>query len=209
MQLDERGKACPLPVIETKRELEKIKEGEEVEVLVDNEIAVQNLQKMSVQKGHSCTFEQIRPECYLVRIKKGTASGKDAGEETEKEPLCRECSPDNRVQKGLVVALTSDTMGRGDDLLGHVLMKGFVYALTEQENVPETVLLYNGGAKLATAGSESLEDLKLLKEQGCEILTCGTCLKHYGLNDKLAVGSVTNMYQIAEILTGAQKVVKP
>ena len=48
-----------------------------------------------------------------------------------------------------------------------------------------------------------------LESQGVEILTCGTCLNHYGLSEKLAVGSVTNMYQIAQILTEAGKVIRP
>ena len=88
-------------------------------------------------------------------------------------------------------------------------MKSFIYALTEQERLPETILLYNGGAWLSCEGADSLEDLRNLESQGVEILTCGTCLNHYGLSEKLAVGSVTNMYQIAQILTEAGKVIRP
>ena len=69
--------------------------------------------------------------------------------------------------------------------------------------------MYNGGAKLSVEGSDSLEDLKLLESQGVEILTCGTCLNHYGLTEKLAVGNVTNMYVICEKMMQAGKVVKP
>ena len=75
--------------------------------------------------------------------------------------------------------------------------------------LPKTVLFYNGGARLTVEGSASLEDLKNMEAQGVEILTCGTCLNHYGLTDKLAVGGVTNMYTIVEKLAGAGKVVKP
>ena len=71
------------------------------------------------------------------------------------------------------------------------------------------MLFYNGGARLTCQGSESLEDLKSLEAQGVEILTCGTCLNHYGLAEALAVGSVTNMYAIVEKLAGAAKVIKP
>ena len=88
-------------------------------------------------------------------------------------------------------------------------MKGFVYALAKQDRLPETVLLYNGGASLSCEGSESLEDLREMEAQGVEVLTCGTCLNHYGLAEKLAVGSVTNMYEIAERMTGAKKLVRP
>ena len=105
--------------------------------------------------------------------------------------------------------LSSDQMGGGNEELGRILMKGFVYALTQLEELPETVLLYNGGAKLSVEGSQSLEDLKNLEAQGVEILTCGTCLNFYELADKLKVGSVTNMYEIVEKMSGARLVIRP
>ena len=64
-------------------------------------------------------------------------------------------------------------------------------------------------AKISCEESPSLEDLKSLEAQGVEILTCGTCLNHYGLTDKLKVGEVTNMYVIAEKMTQADLIVKP
>ena len=88
-------------------------------------------------------------------------------------------------------------------------MKGFLFALSQLESLPQTILFYNGGAKLTVEGSGSLEDLKAMEAQGVEILTCGTCLNHYGLTERLAVGGVTNMYAIVEKLAGAEKVVKP
>ena len=109
----------------------------------------------------------------------------------------------------LVVAVTSDAMGHGSEELGRTLMKGFLYALSQQEELPATILFYNGGAKLTTQGSLSLEDLKSMEAQGVQILTCGTCLNYYGLTERLAVGGVTNMYAIVETLTKAGRVVKP
>ena len=100
-------------------------------------------------------------------------------------------------------------MGTGSEELGRILMKGFVYALTQLEELPETVLLYNGGARLSAEGSSSLEDLKTLEAQGVEILTCGTCLNFYELTEKLSVGSVTNMYEITEKMAGARLVIRP
>ena len=75
--------------------------------------------------------------------------------------------------------------------------------------IGRTDAFYNGGATLTAEGSDSLEDLKHLEEQGVEILTCGTCLNYYGLSEKLQVGSVTNMYAIVEKMTGADKIIKP
>ena len=51
IELDERGKPCPLPVVEAKRAMEAAPAGEAVSVIVDNEIAVQNLKKLAGQKG--------------------------------------------------------------------------------------------------------------------------------------------------------------
>lgn len=88
-------------------------------------------------------------------------------------------------------------------------MKGFIFALTQLEKLPKTILFYNGGAAITTEGSVSLEDLRSLEAQGVEIMTCGTCLNYYGLTDKLAVGSVSNMYTIVETLARAGKVIRP
>ena len=109
----------------------------------------------------------------------------------------------------MVVAVGSDQMGAGAEKLGKVLIKGFLYALGQQDQLPQTILFYNGGASLTCEGSASLEDLKSLEAQGVEIMTCGTCLDFYGLTQQLRVGEVTNMYAIAEKLTGADLVVKP
>jgi selenium metabolism protein YedF len=100
-------------------------------------------------------------------------------------------------------------MGIGDDTLGATLMKGFIYALSQQDTLPKTILFYNGGAKLTCEDAPTLEDLKSMEAQGVEIMTCGTCLNHYGLTDKLQVGTVTNKYVIAEKMTQADLIVKP
>ena len=96
-----------------------------------------------------------------------------------------------------------------DNELGKVLMKGFLFAVTQLDELPKTMLFYNGGATLTTEGSDSLEDLKSLEAQGVTIKTCGTCLNYYGLTEKLCVGEVTNMYDIVETMAKASKVIKP
>lgn len=236
MRLDERGKLCPLPVVEAKKALEATGAGQVVEVVVDNEIAVQNLKKMADHRGLKLKYEKVSDREFLVEIesdgiKKGKGRGAAAGSRAAagskaaagsgavavpaapaaehpagENPVT--CLPDG-CRKGMVVVLSSSRMGQGDKTLGALLMKGFVYALAQQDVLPETVILYNGGAKLSCKDSDSLEDLKSLEAQGTEILTCGTCLNHYGLADQLAVGGVTNMYEIAEKMTGADLLVRP
>lgn len=87
-------------------------------------------------------------------------------------------------------------------------MKGYIFALTQSEQLPKQLLFFNGGARLTTEGSESLADLQQLSERGVEILTCGTCLDFYGIKEKLCVGGVTNMYAISESLLSADKVIR-
>ena len=208
MKLDERGKQCPRPVIDTKKALESCNPGETVEVLVDNEIAGQNLSKMAASKGLSAVSEKISDNEFSVKIAvgQGVTPASGAADDSGEEPVA--CQPDSR-KKGMTVVLSSNLMGHGDPELGKALMKGFVYALTQQDALPETILLYNSGAYLSCEGSDNLEDLKSLESQGVEILTCGTCLNFYGLSEKLQVGSVTNMYEIVERMTASKLLVRP
>lgn len=200
--VDARGLACPLPVVNTKNEIAKMKKGETVEVLVDNEIAVQNLKKFAKVRNHEVQDEKIADNDYKVLIRVG--SEPDTAD-VEEEITCDDCTD---LSNNLVV-LSSDKMGEGAEELGLSLMKAFVFALTKQDRYPKTIICYNGGARLTCEGADTLEDLKYLESQGVEILTCGTCLNFYGLTEKLAVGGVTNMYDIVEKMSAAGKIIKP
>ena len=107
-----------------------------------------------------------------------------------------------------VLSITGQFMGQGDDELGAILMRSFLHTLGEVSPLPDTVILYNSGVKLAVNGSPVLDDLRALEEKGIRILACGTCLGHFQLKDKLAVGEVTNMYTIAENLLSADNLVR-
>ena len=207
--LDERGKACPLPVVETKKALEAAASGETARVLVDNEIAVQNLRKLADHKGWSFCWEKRGGGDFQAWITReaGESLSEEKQRETE-EPECPDCRTEG-IRPGLTAVISSEAMGQGDDRLGKILMKSFLFALTQQDILPETVLLYNGGAFLSCEGSESLEDLKKLEELGVEILTCGTCLDFYGLKEKLAVGGISNMYEIVEQQCRAHTILRP
>lgn len=187
------GDVCPIPVVKTKKAMQEANGTGTIEVLVDNEIAVSNVTKMASSDGANVTSEKIAEKEYKITIElTGSAVSEKACEE-----------------ENLVVVVSSDRMGSGNDDLGKVLIKGFLFAVTQLDKLPKTILFYNGGATLTAEGSDSLEDLKHMEEQGVEILTCGTCLNYYGLSDKLQVGSVTNMYTIVEKMAGADKIIKP
>ena len=202
------GDTCPIPVIKTQNAIKALTKADEVEVLVDNEVAVQNLTKLAGSMGCGVKSEKKAEKEYRVVI---TVSEDKLLEQTEEKESVKEseevCIPDAR--KNTVVVIASDKMGEGEDELGKVLIKGYIYALTQLETLPKTILFYNKGAYLTCEGSASLEDLKSLEAQGVEIFTCGTCLNYYGLSEKLQVGSVTNMYVIADTMAKASKVVKP
>lgn len=198
------GDACPIPVVKTINAIKEMKTPEDVEVLVDNEIAVQNLTKLAKQRNYKVSSKKLEEKKYQVIMTVGELPA-DTGDAAEAEVSC---TPDARKQNKVVV-ISSSYMGTGDDTLGEVLMKGFIYALSQQEELPSTILFYNGGAKLTCEEAPTLEDLKSMEAQGVEILTCGTCLNHYGLADKLKVGSVTNMYVITEKMTNASLIIKP
>ena len=193
------GDVCPVPLVKAKNAIAELAGSGKVEVLVDNEIAVQNLEKMAQQKGYGFLVKEKKE--YHVEF---TVSETEPAE-TEEKTVCLVPA----AKKTKLVVLSAEHMGEGAEELGKILMKSFLYALTQQDELPDTILCYNGGAKLTCEGSESLEDLKDLAARGVEILTCGTCLNFYGITEKLQVGSVTNMYDIVERMSSADRVIKP
>ncbi|MCF2698437.1 MAG: sulfurtransferase-like selenium metabolism protein YedF [Fusobacterium mortiferum] len=190
VKVDAIGQVCPVPIIMTKNALKDIEEGQ-VEVSVDNRISLENLQKMSKEMGYDYTVEESG-DIFKIVINK-----------------MRESVELRESEENTVVVIDSLHMGKGDVELGRILMKGFIYTLSEMEELPKTILFYNEGVKLAIEGAESLQDLKSLEERGVEILSCGTCLNFYGITEKLRVGSVTNMYTILERQMKATRVIKP
>ena len=203
LKVNAMGDTCPIPVVKTKEAIRQLgAEGGVVETLVDNDIAVQNLSKMANQKGYGVESEKLGENEYRVTMT--VRAGADLPAESE-ETVCMVPAG----QKNTVVVVAADHMGEGEGELGKNLLKAFLYALSQQESLPKTILFYNGGASLTCQGSLSLEDLKSMAERGVEILTCGTCLNFYGLTEKLAVGGVTNMYDIVEKQMAADLIVRP
>ncbi len=203
VQVNAIGDTCPIPVIKAKKAIEALTGADTVEVLVDNDFSVQNLLRMAHEIGAKASAEKTAEGNFRVRMEIGDAASK-------LENIPEDCLvPAAGRKKRTVVAVTSKCMGSGDDTLGASLMKAFLFSLTQQETLPDTILFYNGGAYLTTEGSASLDDIKTLEAAGVEILTCGTCLNFYGLGEKLRVGGVTNMYAIAEKLLTADLVIRP
>jgi len=197
IEIDARGQACPKPVIMTKKELDNIKEGIVV-TIVDNEVAKNNVSKLANSLGYEYKAEDISENEYVITIIK---KSEELGEEEHVETKSKD------IQDDKVVVFSSDTMGKGSEELGRVLIKSFIYTLTEATPYPSTLIFYNSGVFLTCEGSPVLEDLKKLEENGVEIISCGTCLDYYNLKEKLQVGQISNMYTIYEKMRNAGNII--
>ena len=197
--VDAMGKQCPIPVVMARQALQGMQTPDTLVVLVDNEVAVQNLTKLAGSCHLPVRAEKLGDKRFEITM--------DVAAPVTPEPDAEVCLPDQRGDT--VIAVGSDRMGDGEEALGKTLLKGFLYAVSQLPSLPQTILFYNTGARITCSGSDSLEDLKFMEAQGVEILTCGTCLDYYQLKETLAVGGVTNMYVIAEKLSAAGKVIKP
>jgi selenium metabolism protein YedF len=201
--IDVRGKPCPLPVVEAKNALRQAAPGETIQLLVDNDIARQNLQKLAEGAGATFAWEAVGSEDG------GNNTAGHAGDILVSITVPTVNVGGVTASSGTVVTISADTMGRGNDELGAVLMKTFLYSLAQLDAPPAAIFFYNSGVRLTCEGSPALTELQALKQAGVDIESCGTCLDFYHLREKLAVGGITNMFMIADTLTKAVRIVNP
>lgn len=208
-KLDVRHLSCPGPVIEVRKLLD---EGEcELLVHVADELARSNVTRFATSRQAQVTARPDPEGGFVVSITAGEASSKPApdGDQGLECPL-PEPQPD-APRRPLVVQVTAEAMGRGDDELGQLLMRSFLKTqlLVEPHLRPDAVIFYNAGVKLCCEDSALLDDIRALEKAGVEIIACGTCLNFFGLAPQLAVGRGSDMLEIAGRLAEAGHVVKP
>ena len=193
--LDMQGQPCPIPVVKAKEALAD-PGAAGVIVVVDNMVAVQNLEKMAKGSGYAFSYV-AEGALFRVTIGKGGVQP-DAPQ-----------APVRTAQsaRGPVVLITADSMGRGAEELGRLLIKGFIFSLTQLNPLPEAVLFLNGGARLTTEGANTVPDLKTLEAKGVSICTCGTCANYYKLTESLAVGTIVDMMAIVSRLAAASQII--
>lgn len=191
--IDARGLPCPQPVILTRNAM---RQADEVVTLVSQRDQVDNVSRLAERAGWRVSAGQAE-DGWRVHMTQGEESV-----EPELTPDLTTCAP-TAAPRRRVVLLSSDQIGRGEPELGAILMRSFLYTLGEIEPRPQTLILLNAGVKLAVEGSPALDDLRALEQNGLQILVCGTCLDYYQLKERLAVGSISNMYTIAETLMDA------
>ncbi|MCB2290644.1 sulfurtransferase-like selenium metabolism protein YedF [Clostridium sp. CS001] len=189
--IDCKGLQCPLPVVKTKKYFDSIESGEGT-IIVDNLVAKNNVVKLAKGSGNESTVEE-KDGLYFINItKKQNAVVKDKVKENKKFTL----------------VVSTDKLGSGDDKLGDMLMKSYIFALSEADIVPDDLLFINGGINLTIETSPVLDSLEKLVERGSNILVCGACLDFYNVKDKLSIGEITNMYTIVELMNNADKTIK-
>lgn len=187
--VDARGLACPAPVVKTK---DALKGGAaEIEVLVDNPTARDNVCRFATSQG--CGVE-VAEEGDIYRIAVSSPGGR---------PDARTAQAGGGDDVRTVVVLSEDIMGRGDEELGRILIKAFLNTLAENDPPPWRMVLFNRGVLLAVDGEDTTSALSNLHSMGTEILVCGTCLDFFGLKEKIAVGTVSNMYDILTTMLAA------
>lgn len=194
--LDARGWVCPKPVIETRKALQT---DIPLTVIVDNITAKENVSRLAIKLGFQVQVEEKSDGIY-IHIGQGNSEMVSMSKEIEEAyEICR--------TNNIVLVIATDSVGKGDDELGKILMRAFMHTFLDVKPSPNTIIFMNNGVKLVVEGSPVLEDLQQLSNNGIEILVCGTCLNYFGLTDKVAVGSISNAYSIAEAIFQADKVV--
>jgi selenium metabolism protein YedF len=188
--IDCRGLKCPQPVINTKKHFDAIENGEAL-IIVDNEVAKNNVSKLAQNSGFK--YEVLEKEgLYEINIKKEVSG----------------CEIIDSKLKKFIIVVSTDKLGLGNDELGTLLMKSYMYALSESDRLPDDLIFLNGGVKLTTEGSECIDSIRKLQDIGVNILSCGTCLDFYNIKDKLLVGEISNMYTIVEKMNNAENTIK-
>ncbi|HSR13637.1 MAG TPA: sulfurtransferase-like selenium metabolism protein YedF [Thermodesulfobacteriota bacterium] len=198
-RIDCRGLACPQPVLETRKALQSM-EGAEIQVVVDNAAARENVRRFAESQGHNVSISE-GAGIFELTIQKGEASPARKGREEKGEER-------SAVSSGLVLFVDSDSLGRGSEELGKILIRVFLQTAGQSEPRPGKIIFMNSGVKLACEGSEVIEELQEFESKGTEVLSCGTCLDFYGLKNSLRAGRVSNMYEIYLTLSQAGKVIK-
>ena len=184
-KVDAMGKLCPEPVIMTKGEIEK--GASEIEILVDNDIAVSNVTRLLEGKGFSVELSRNGNERKLTAKK---TNGNTPVKPSKRDEL-------------LAILVAHDVLGGNDKELGEVLMKAFLGCISKLSHKPAVMAFMNEGVKLVLPESSACEYIKELEKSGTKILVCGTCTTHFNITDKIAVGTISNMFEIMEMITGA------
>lgn len=193
--IDARGFPCPQPVLIAKRALKEHKGA--FSILVSGVEQADNVQMFIQRNGCSSKCESIE-NGFMIHVER----------EKSNQPASSCEYSTVSGDDSLVLSVPSLHMGSGiDNELGNILIRALFHTLTESDVIPDTIVFYNSGVKLAVKGSPILEDLGVLQMKGIRILVCGTCLGYFDLTEDILAGKISNMYDIAETMLKADRTV--
>ena len=199
--VDAKGLACPEPVILAKKALDA---HDQVTVLVDNATALENVRRLASVSGCAVDVTEDPAGIFRIDIRKGKAGASTTSSECAHTDVAPQASAGPAI-----CVIASSAMGCGNDELGEMLMKAFIHTVAELTRLPNVMIFYNTGVKLASLDSAALDDLRALEEKGVKLLLCGTCVNFFSLSGKTGVGTISNMYDIAGALSTAGRIIRP
>jgi selenium metabolism protein YedF len=201
--VDTRGQQCPGPLIATKRALKNINTGDSFQVITDNKTSFNNISRFLKDNKTEFTAEESNGTWTLTVTRK-TSDFSNANP----EEYCTAEIP--HFTKGdFIIVFTSDRMGDGDEELGHLLIVNFIKAIKDLDRLPDKIVFYNKGVFIGTESSSVSGYLKEIEKMGVVLLFCATCVKYYLLEEKIKVGTLSNMFEIAQTMASASNIVKP
>jgi selenium metabolism protein YedF len=201
--VDAKGFSCPQPLIMTKQAIKEKAPEEALLVIVNNETSMKNVKRFL--EDHQMVV-RVTEKSGVFELHVGETTS--IPESTIETDYCT-IDSDSARPKQIVIVIQNNKMGSGADELGDILIKAFINTLPEVSLPSARIIFLNAGIHLACEGSAVLNSLQKLEAKGVKILCCGTCLDYYHKIEKLKVGTVSNMYEILELLIQADKVIYP
>lgn len=201
--VDARGMLCPKPLMLVKQALDEVEPGSRLVILLDNDVACANVTRLLRDQGGE---PETRQEGAVFRLEAVKAA--EAPQTPEPEAYC-EPAPGSVPAGPLVMVFREDTMGRGSDELGRLLIQACINTLPDMNPKPDVLVFYNSGVRLVLEGAPTLGSLEKLADQGVRVLVCGTCIQYFEVKEQVRVGIISNMYEILDVLCGASRIVYP
>lgn len=201
--IDTTGQQCPAPLIATKRALKDANTGDSFQIITDNPTAFNNIVRFLKDNNTRFSSEESNG-IWKLTITKTNSEIVAANP----EPYCTDEVP-HFSQGDFIVAFSSDKMGDGNEDLGHLLMNNFIMAIKDLDVLPRKMVFYNKGVTLGAVGSPVADQLKEIEKMGVTLLFCATCVDFYSLNEKIKIGTLSNMFEIVQVMSSATNIIKP
>lgn len=217
-KVDLRGLSCPEPVIRTKKLFDDPAVGS-IEALVDDDVCVNNLQRLARSLKTTCTVKD-NGGFFTITMERGgggtavaarpeAPAGQTLPHAHEAHKAAPSAPTDMSAGIGTVIFIGKDTFGHGDEEFSKTLMNLFLQTTFESGFRPTAILMANSGVRLLAKNSPALKVLADFKNEDCSVLACGLCVDYYKLKDEIPKEQITNMFAICEYLFAAGKVLQP